>query len=148
MKEFLKRISNWIVEALKDLSQLAEERAGLAVRAVSAVKMVIEDKKLSLVNALSAAGIDERQAVRIHAILAKVAHKLGVAHGLIKDTDLPFQALNIMIGHLRSINKSARRAWWIELSAEVLGVLMDGKVSFPELVGLTQMVFRKIFPNK
>jgi hypothetical protein len=54
----------------------------------------------------------------------------------------------LVIEHLRSINKSARRAWWIELAAEVLGILMDGKVSFPELVGLTQMVFRKLFPNK
>jgi hypothetical protein len=148
MKNILKRFFNWVNETLKDLAELAEERAVVAVKGVAAVKMMVEDARISLVGALTAAGVDDRLIGKIHAVLAKAAHKLGVAHGFIKETESPLQALNLVIDHLRSINKSARRSWWIELAAETLGILMDGKVTFPELVGLTQMVFRKLFPGK
>lgn len=148
MKNILKRFFNWVGENLKDLAELAEERAGVAVKGVAALKMMVEDTRMSLVGALTAAGVDDRFIGKIHNVLAKAAYKLGVVHGFVKETESPLQALNLVIDHLRSINKDARRSWWIELAAEALGILMDGRVTFPELVGITQMVFRKLFPNK
>jgi hypothetical protein len=148
MKKFFQKIGAWISDKVLDVYDLAEERAGIAVKSVSALKKVVEDPSLNLVVAMTNTDLDDRYLSKAQLVLSKASAKVAVAHGIIKDTDTPLQAIDAVVSHLRSVNKDARRGWWIELSAEVLGILMDGKVTFPELVGLTQMVFRKLFPNK
>jgi hypothetical protein len=147
-KAFIAKILPWLMNMLTEIYQEAEEKAEVAVKAVSAVKKVVENPSLSMMVAMTETGVDDKYLAKAQLIVAKVALKLGVMKGIVKESETPLQALNLVIDHLRSVKKDARRSWWIEFAAEALGVFMDGKVTFPELVGLTQMVFRKLFPEK
>ena len=112
------------------------------------IKDAVENPAVDFWVELSKTQVDDRLLYIARTVVAQIAFKLGVAKGILKDSDSPSMALYNVIDHLRSIPKAGRRSWWIEFAAELLGAFMDGKLSFPELVSLTQMVLKKLFPNK
>lgn len=145
---FFKKIANWIKGNLEDGYELAESRAEAAVIIVNKIKEAVENPAIDFWVELTKTGVDNRLVYIARMTITQIAFKLAVAKGILKDSDSPSMALYNVIDHLRSIPKAGRRSWWIEFAAELLGAFMDGKLSFPELVSLTQMVLKKLFPNK
>lgn len=145
---FFKKVANWIKGTLEDGYDIAESRAEAAVIIVNKVKEAVENPSIDFWVELSKTQVDDRLLYIARTVIAQIAYKLGVAKGILKESDSPSMALYNVIDYLRTLPKAGRRSWWIEFAAELLGAFMDGKLSFPELVSLTQMVLKKLFPNK
>lgn len=137
-----------LYDGLEDLYQEAESKSEAAVIVVSKFKAAVEDPKVDFFTSLTESDLDDRIVSKIREKLPLIMYKLGTAIGIIKENDSPAMAIYAVMDHLRLRHKDGRRGFWIELAAEVAGALLDGKLSFPELVGITQIVFRKLFPGK
>ena len=145
---FFRKIRGWIKGNIEDQYDAAESKAEAAVLVVNEIKRVVEDPTVELWTSLSKSKIDDQIIEVAKVKISQIAHGMGVARGILKESDSPKMAIYNVIDHLRKLPKPGRRSWWIEFAAELLGAFMDGKLSFPELVSLTQMVLKKLFPNK
>lgn len=148
IKLFFDKIGVFLKREQEDLFEEASLKAEDAVKLIDIIKSTVENPSADFFVSLTNSQKDDKLLELSRTVLPKVAHKMGVMRGVIDESATPLQALYSVIKYLRSIQKPARRSWWIEFSAELAGALLDGKLSFPELISLTQMIFKKLFPAK
>lgn len=141
MKKILNKIKGWFSNSFQFLKNNSE----LAVKVTAKLKEYVESPMADLAINLIPTNVDNAALILLRKHLPKVAFKIGVAHQICSESENPNQAIGKLIEHLKGLKLEARAAFWVQFAGELNLAFSDGKITFPEAVMLSQMVYIDIY---
>lgn len=146
----MKKLFTWISNFLKDIYDLIEEKAPLAVRITQWVKTAIEEHNGSiewLLNQTDFDGDDEayeffKEKFQI------VAKEIAVVDGLVNGVVSPEVATKVYFDYIAGKTKAGRVKDIVFLAAMVLQAIITKKVPIQALILATQRAYHLIFGKK
>jgi hypothetical protein len=148
MKKILEQIKTWLKAKFDKGFDAIKKNSYTAVKVTEALKNVIGSPITDLLTALIPGEFDNEIKYKLRKILPEVAAKVAIGHNIIQASDDPNTAMTAIVAYIESLGAEARKDWWVLFSAKVTEALSDGKVTYAELVVLTQMAYTELYPNK
>lgn len=150
MKELIRKIGNFLKKLVSDVYELAEDNAPKAVIAVQRIKEWVETREGTLeeLTRKTETTKDDQALELILQHLPKVAHKVMLADGFIKETENEYEAADKLLLILRDSAKQGRVKYWIVLAAEFLLAILNRNFPKYAAVLLTQQAFARIFAKE
>jgi hypothetical protein len=147
MKNFLRKIADFIRNLFGDLIDILERNAPLAVRVVQILKNGIESHGATIEQLLARTETtkDDEAYEIIKLKLPKLARELAIIDGLADESMSDEQAYQVYIDYLLSKQKEGRAKEYIFLAAQLLGMIIGRKAPIDLLVMITQKAYRIIF---
>ena len=148
--KLLKKIAEFFRETFSDITDLLEQKAGVAVQVTQAVKEAIEKHDGSIIWVLEHLQVNGlTEAYRFASKhLTVIVHELSLVDGLIKPGQSQMDAWEAYTGYIASKVKKSRSKEWVLLSAEILGAIIGKKVNIAFLIMATQRAYQLIFNKK
>lgn len=144
MKNFIKKISDFLKRILGNSSDIMRVNAKVAVFVTEKIKTAIESNKATLVVNLIPGNLDNVLLALLRKVLPTVLVHMNVLFGSIQEHDENADALNSIIEKMNSIHPSLRGSFYLSFSAELAKALSDSKLSLAEIALLVQMIYLEI----
>lgn len=141
MKKIIKKIKDWF----SDSFNLLKKNSELAVKVTAKLKEIVESPVADIAVNLSPSNIDNAALIAIRKYIPKVAFKMALAHQICEESFTPNEAIGKLINYLKGLKLEARAAFWVQFAGELNLAFSDGKLTFPEAVMLSQMVYIEIY---
>lgn len=114
-----------------------------AVKIVNGIKALINNPSLDVITAMTKSNVDDKVLMKARSIVNLVAEKLLKAEGILTSEDPHREGIVELVSILRDIpTEEGRKKYFIELAAMIAEALIDKKLSFAELVLITQTAFK------
>lgn len=146
----MKKLLNWISNFLKDIYDLIEEKAPLAVRITQWVKTAIEEHNGSIEWLLSQTEFegDDEAYKFFKEKFQIVAKEIAVVDGLVNGVVTTEVATKVYFDYIASKTKAGRVKDIIFLAAMILQAIITKKVPIQALILATQKAYQLIFAKK
>lgn len=141
MKKIINKIKSWFSNSFQFLRNNSE----LAVKVTAKLKEYVESPMADLAVNLTPTNLDNSGLILLRKYLPQVAFKMAVAHNIMQESANPNQAIGKLIEHLKGLKLEARAAFWVQFAGELNLAFSDEKITFPEAVMLSQMVYIEIY---
>jgi hypothetical protein len=89
--------------------------------------------------------LDNAILIRLRRVVPEVTVKMAIAHNIIQSSAVPSEAIAKTVEYLKTLNTTARAAFWVQFAGELNQALADGKITFAEAVALSQLAYVELF---
>ena len=148
MKNFFKKVFGTVKKWYEAIFDKFENHASAAVRLVNLVKHVVHSPVVSTIVQLTPTKGDDYLLSRAKLILDSIALKIGVANGIISESESKSQAVAKLIEHLKTLNPEMQDIFWVKLAGDINVALSDDELTLSEAIMITQKYFSEHYQKK
>lgn len=119
---------------------IAEKVIPVGIEAVEIIKKFVDSPATPLLTALIPGGVDDMIAIKLREILPDILLKLRIAEECAKKTSND-EIIQCAIEALKKYHPTAQKAYYLTIASMISEALADGKLSWSEVVMITQYTY-------
>jgi hypothetical protein len=139
-KRLFTGIGRFFSDAFGKARKVAEEVIPVGIEVVEKIKLVMDSPLAPVITALIPGQVDDLVAAKVKEYLPDILLKLKIADECSKKATND-EIIQCALAHLRQYHPTARKAYFLTIASMLSQALADGKLSWAEIVMITQYTY-------
>lgn len=141
-QNIFRRVGKWLKSLFTKTKAIAETYIPIGIEVVEEIKKVVDSPITPLLTMLIPGHLDDAIAAKVKQLLPQVLTTLRISNDCAKKTT-PDEVAQCVIAYLRTLRPNERHDFWLKIAAKVSAALSDGKLTWTEILDITQDIYNK-----